>query len=332
MQAISAAQISGASSSAASIKFEPFRDEYVPNLPPALWLMDTGCGHDLINDKMADDFPVKTLKKSSRIMFSTANGRIESRNVVPLYCSELAQLVHPYLLHDTPPVLSIGKRCMEQGFTFHWDPGRNPVMTNPEGMVVELEVEKNIPYLRAGSEFSNPRPARETKMVAIAPTVEQSGNSAPPPVTLCLAGEEVELHEDDDEKADDEVDENEYANSEELNDMMPQGEDTPEISDDEREERYQAFGDEEDMDPGGVILAGEMEDDGEAPEVISGADPDPQGHIGAGEEENADQPPPDPHPQARPTSRDEAQSLEHKLPHLPTNPRCEASTLSLIPI
>ena len=58
-------------------------DEHVPNLPPSLLLMDTGCGHDLVNDQMADEFPVKTLKKHSRIMFSTANGRIESRNVVP---------------------------------------------------------------------------------------------------------------------------------------------------------------------------------------------------------------------------------------------------------
>ena len=68
---------------------------------------------------------------------------------------------------------------MEQGFTFHWDPGRNPVMTNPEGMLVELEVEKNIPYLRAGSTFADPRPPRETKMVAIAPMVEHSGAQFP---------------------------------------------------------------------------------------------------------------------------------------------------------
>ncbi len=131
---------------AASSRYEPIHDEYLPELPAALWLMDTGCGHDLVNDKMAEDYPVKTLKKSSRIMFSTANGRVESRNVVPFYCKELAQLVHPYLLHDTPPVLSVGKRCMEQGFTFHWEAGRKPIMTNPEGLVVELEVERNIPH------------------------------------------------------------------------------------------------------------------------------------------------------------------------------------------
>mgnify|MGYP000087478941 FL=1 len=158
-------------------------------------------------------------------MFSTANGRIEARNVVPLYCSELNQLVHPYLLHDTPPVLSVGKRCMEQGFTFHWEAGQLPIMTNPEGLVVELEVERNIPYLRSGSEYALPRPARETKLVAISPMVEASsshldGIEAPlqqddevkeasesGSVENCLPGEEMEENED------------EYADSEELDAM-----------------------------------------------------------------------------------------------------------------
>ncbi len=54
-------------------------------------------------------------------------------------------MVQPYLLRDTPPVLSVGKRCIEQGFTFHGEAGMKPIMTNPEGLVVELEVEKNIP-------------------------------------------------------------------------------------------------------------------------------------------------------------------------------------------
>ncbi len=106
-------------------------EDSVPDLPQAMWLMDAGCGHDLINDQMAEGYLVQTLKKQSRLMFSTANGRIESRNVVPPWCKELDQMVNPYLLRDTPPVLSIGKRCMEQGFTFHWEAGRKPIMTNP---------------------------------------------------------------------------------------------------------------------------------------------------------------------------------------------------------
>ncbi len=177
-------------------------------------------------------------------MFSTADGRIEARNVMPLWCKELNQLGHPYLLHDTPQVLSVGKRCIEQGFTFHWEEGKKPIMTNPEGLVVELEVERNIPYLRSGSEDAQPRPARETKVVAISPMVEAPRNLEEPHEKPCLAGEEVDINEDD------------YADSEELNAMMREGGDTPLATDDELEGRYQIFGEHEDMDPEEGISSG----------------------------------------------------------------------------
>jgi hypothetical protein len=185
--------------------------------------------------------------------------------------------------------------------------------------VVELEVQKNIPYLRSGSEFSCPRPARETKTVAIAPTVEQEEDNVSPPATLCLVGEEEGL-------PDDAVNEHEYADSEELDAMMPSGDQTPVASEGDVEERHQEMGDEEPTDPGGDNSNGEVEPidpggvnphgdlDGEAPEVISGADPAP-----------------DAQPRARLSVSDklraEAQSLEHKLSHLPKNPFCEACTM-----
>ena len=107
---------------------------------------------------------------------------------------------------------------------------------------------------------------------------------------------------------------------------MPTGDDTPEISDGDVGEHYEVFGDDEDMDPGGVSPFGEV---GEAPGVIPGADPDPQGQAGVGDE--ADHPPPDPPPQARPSVSDklraEAESVEHKLSHLQKNPFCQACTM-----
>ncbi len=304
--------------SAASPKYEPFQDEHEPDLPAALWLMDTGCGHDLVNDKMADSYPVKTLKKSSRIMFSTANGRIESRNVVPFYCEELAQSVQPFLLHDSPPVLSVGKRCMEQGFTFHWQAGMNPIMTNPQGDVVELEVERNIPYLRAGSEFSHPRPARETKVVAISPMVEEPKDEQ---TTLCAAGEEVEGIEDAD------VNEEEYADSDQLDAMMPEGDATPHASDNEDEEHYDAPGEVGDMDPEGMFPSGDVEDaepagvlpagdvmeaPGELPGVVPVPAAPPLGPLAPVRRSAADK------------LREVAESKEHKLYHLPKNPFCQA--------
>ncbi len=64
------------------------------------------------------------------------------------------------------------------------------------------------------------------------------------------------------------------------------------------------MGDEEPIDPGGVNPDGEMEASGEAPEVISGADPAPHGNFGDGDDDNADQPPPDAPPRARLSASD----------------------------
>ncbi len=108
-------------------------------------------------------------------------------------------------------------------------------MTNHEGLVVELEVERNIPYLRSGSAFAQPRPPRETKVVAISPMVE-----AP-----CLVGKEAEPSEEPEQHGEEaeelELDEDEHANSEELDAILPDGDATPEIvSGDEGEHREEA--------------------------------------------------------------------------------------------
>ena len=65
---------------------------------------------------------------------------------------------------------------------------------------------------------------------------------------LCFAGKEADANEEAD------VNEDDYADSEELDAMMLQGDSTPEVSDGDIEERYQAFGDEDDMDPEGEFL------------------------------------------------------------------------------
>jgi hypothetical protein len=59
--------------------------------------------------------------------------------------------VEALVLESTPAVLSIGRRCMEQGYTFEWKPRRAPTLRSPNGAVVTLEVIDNIPYLRPAS-------------------------------------------------------------------------------------------------------------------------------------------------------------------------------------
>ena len=50
----------------------------------------------------------------------------------------------------TPPLLSIGERCMEQGWSFIWEPHRTPFLIDPVGNVLYCVVINNVPYIYEG--------------------------------------------------------------------------------------------------------------------------------------------------------------------------------------
>ena len=100
-----------------------------PPMPSAAWLMDTGCGHDLVGKKMVHGYQTQAapVGKSGSITFATANGKIRTTEVVPMHCEVFGNEIAPFLLPETPPVLSVGKRCMEEQYDFHWIRGQKPL-------------------------------------------------------------------------------------------------------------------------------------------------------------------------------------------------------------
>ena len=50
------------------------------------------------------------------------------------------------MLNPTPRILSVGKRCMREGFSFHWEAGKVPYFVSPSGSVIDLRVVDDIPY------------------------------------------------------------------------------------------------------------------------------------------------------------------------------------------
>ena len=61
---------------------------------------------------------------------------------------ELGEVAEPYILDNTPDVLSIGRRCVEDGYSFNWKPySLHPTITTPDGRVVELTSRDCVPYL-----------------------------------------------------------------------------------------------------------------------------------------------------------------------------------------
>ena len=77
---------------------------------------------------------------------ATANGVIDTTEVVDLQVSALEEVVAPCVLRNSPAVLNIGRRCMEEGCEFRWKPGSNPYFIRPDGVRVDFEVDAYVPY------------------------------------------------------------------------------------------------------------------------------------------------------------------------------------------
>lgn len=60
------------------------------------------------------------------------------------------------VLEDSPLVLSMGTRCMDQGYSFVWPAGRNPYLLNEEGDMIKLKVKEHIPYLHQFQQKESP--------------------------------------------------------------------------------------------------------------------------------------------------------------------------------
>eukprot|EP00972_Heterocapsa_arctica_P068348 10097448-Heterocapsa_arctica.AAC.1 len=88
--------------------------------------------------------------------FRTANGFTVSTHSAPMKIEELGEEIAPFVLQDTPAVLSVGDRDMNKGYTFVWPAYSSPYFVTPNGFRVELEVIDNVPYLRRGSVRSVP--------------------------------------------------------------------------------------------------------------------------------------------------------------------------------
>ena len=82
------------------------------------------------------------------ILLSTANDLVHGATVIVQHILELGENAEPYILDSTPDVLSIGRRCVEKGFSFEWLPySLSPTLTTPEGVIVTLVSRDCCPYL-----------------------------------------------------------------------------------------------------------------------------------------------------------------------------------------
>ena len=70
------------------------------------WL-DTGCGHDLIGRSKAKPLGIDIRLGDGETVFQAASGTTLTSDTIEYYVDELKETVHPYVLEETPTVLSI---------------------------------------------------------------------------------------------------------------------------------------------------------------------------------------------------------------------------------
>eukprot|EP00974_Lingulodinium_polyedra_P083503 8083739-Lingulodinium_polyedra.AAC.1 len=77
-----------------------------PALILKMWLIDTGCGHDLVTKGDAQKMKRFIKRASQPMSFNTANGITHVDEVLKVDVDEFASTVKPYILDNTPNVLS----------------------------------------------------------------------------------------------------------------------------------------------------------------------------------------------------------------------------------
>ena len=112
------------------------------------WLVDSGSDLDLISSgDMSAVNATNKRKADESVRLTTANGNIVGTDVVDVNVKGMTESCSPYVLPNTPAVLSLGKRCMEEGYGFIWIPGKEPMLLRPDDQVVKLKLEGLVPVL-----------------------------------------------------------------------------------------------------------------------------------------------------------------------------------------
>ena len=97
------------------------------------------------------------IESSEPLKFSIANGNIFGTEQANGKIKQTDSVVRPYVLDKTPSVLSVGMRCLKDGYDFVWRARSRPYFRLPDGSRIKLEVKDNVPFIP--SETQNAVPA-----------------------------------------------------------------------------------------------------------------------------------------------------------------------------
>ena len=110
------------------------------------FVVDSGASMHMISKKDLSNAEMDTLTKSfSRTILITANGEVQTHEEAMVYVKELDMFLTMKVLENTPAVLSLGKLCDENGYSYEWINGQKPHLIK-NGVRIICNTEKLCSY------------------------------------------------------------------------------------------------------------------------------------------------------------------------------------------
>jgi len=119
------------------------------------FVVDSGASMHMISKKDLSNAEMDTLTKScSPTIVITANGEVRTHEEAIVYVKELDIFLTMKVLDNTPAVLSLGKLCDENGYSYEWINGQKPHLIK-NGIRIICNTENFVPIVVPGLSTSS---------------------------------------------------------------------------------------------------------------------------------------------------------------------------------
>ena len=119
------------------------------------FVVDSGASMHMISKKDVNDAELKTVttSKSPTTVF-TASGEVQTHEEATVYVKELDTFPTMKFLENTPVVLSLGKLCDENGYSYEWINGQKPHLIK-NGIRIQCNTENFVAIVGPGLSASS---------------------------------------------------------------------------------------------------------------------------------------------------------------------------------
>ena len=120
------------------------------------FVVDSGASVHMISKKDLSKAEMDTLTKScSPTIVTTANGEVQTHEEARVYVKELGLFLTMKVLENTPAVLSLGKLCDENGYSYEWIHGQKKKHLIKNGIRIPCNTENFVPIVVPGLSSSS---------------------------------------------------------------------------------------------------------------------------------------------------------------------------------